>query len=216
MTDPILHGLGTFATVGATTTAFRCRRKLGDALSVKTKGMITMRMRQVLAAAALTVGGVAASGTPALASTNVERPFKSMSSGTIINDPCNLGPTGAVCDQAISTTFIATHLGRSSNSATGVLTIDFAAPCTPSGGGNGFLFDSTVQHTVVAANGDELYATTAVSGCADLGGGLTEPVGTYTITGGTGRFSGATGGGDVFTTVIGEAFASTWTGTLSY
>ena len=180
-----------------------------------------MRTRQLLtaamAAAALTVGGVAASGTPAVASTNVERPFKSMSSGTIVNDPCDPSqfPT-VVCDQTISTTFIATHLGRSSNSATGELTLDFSEPCIAPSGNGGVSFESTTQHTTVAANGDELYATTAVSGCADVGGGLTEPVGTFTITGGTGRFDGATGGGDISTTVIGDAFASSWTGTISY
>ena len=60
---------------------------------------------------------------------------------------------------------------------------------------------------------------------ADMFGGFTpaEPVGTYTITGGTGRFEHATGSGDLASDVgpiDPESGASTvsanWTGTISY
>jgi hypothetical protein len=60
--------------------------------------------------------------------------------------------------------------------------------------------------TLVAANGDELYLTTTAS--------------TYTITGGTGRFAGATGSGSLTAVTVGdpadEQVAITWDGDISY
>ena len=196
--------------------------QMGDALSVKTKGTTTMRMRQVLAAgvaaAAITVGGVAASGAPVLAGTSVERPFMLSTSGTITNEQpadCDLvflgtGEPTLECDQWIDQTGNATHLGLSSSSATGVLTLYVARPCP-----GGIQYASTTQTTFVAANGDTLEATTSVTGCSD-GVGLTEPQGTYSITDGTGRFLGAGGEGVVSSSVLGGAISSTWSGTLSY
>ena len=188
-----------------------------------------MRMRRVPAAAvavaAVTVGGVAASVAPAQASSPVERPFKSTSVGTITNEPppdCELvvlpGPEPTlVCDQSIDTVVIATHLGRSTSNATGVLTLFIARPCTTPDGQPGVEYASTTEQVIVAANGDELFATTSVTGCGD-GVGLTEPAGTYSITGGTGRFEGATGEGSVSTSVVSSegSFASSWTGTVTY
>ncbi|HUS43594.1 MAG TPA: hypothetical protein VMY16_13095 [Ilumatobacteraceae bacterium] len=181
-----------------------------------------MRMRQVLAAgvaaAAITVGGVAASGAPVLAGTSVERPFMLRTSGTVANEPlsdCDLvfiggGEPTLECDQGFDQTGNATHLGLSSSSATGVLTIYFLRSCP-----GGVEFASTSQTTFVAANGDTLEATTSVTGCGD-GEGLTEPQGTYSITGGTGRFLGAGGEGVVSSSVLNGAISSTWSGTLSY
>jgi len=184
-----------------------------------------MRMRQVLAAgvaaAAITVGGVAASSAPVLAGTSVERPFMLRTSGTITNEQpadCELvfldtGEPTLECDQGIDQTGNATHLGRSSSSATGVLTLYVLRPCPDNQ--PGVQYASTTQTTFVAANGDTLTATTSVTGCSD-GVGLTEPQGTYSITGGTGRFEGAGGEGVISSSVLGGAISSTWSGTLSY
>jgi hypothetical protein len=50
--------------------------------------------------------------------------------------------------------------------------------------------------TLTAANGDELFVSySATSGFPDPSTGAIHPQGTFTITGGTGRFAAATGGG---------------------
>ena len=119
--------------------------------------------------------------------------------------------------------FIGTHMGRSTNTSYGFLTLNFDRPCITPSDTEGVEFESIQYVTIVAANGDELTATTEVSGCGD-GETPAEPVGTYTITGGTGRFEhGATGSGDLASDVgpiDPESGASTlstnWTGTISY
>lgn len=66
---------------------------------------------------------------------------------------------------------------------------EFAA-FTPSG------FDITGNLTLTAANGDELFITYhATTPYPDPATGAFDPTGTFTITGGTGRFANATGGG---------------------
>jgi len=89
-------------------------------------------------------------------------------------------------------------------------------PCTtPEGNPAGTQLESNTDRTIVAANGDALSVSTTVTGCGD-GLGLTEPEGTCTVTGGTGRFAGATGEGDVSSSVLGGSIDTTWTGTLTY
>ena len=77
------------------------------------------------------------------------------------------------------------------------------------------MFESSQTQTIVAANGDELTVDTNVAGCAD-GETAAEPVGTYEITGGTGRFAAATGTGDVVAVALGTSLSNNWTGTISY
>ena len=98
----------------------------------------------------------------------------------------------------------ATHLGRVTTSTTE--TLDFTASAT----GAALIREGLM--TMVAANGDELhwaYSGTAsapgATGDVDLGG-------TFTVTGGTGRFATATGGG----TFTGSASVVTGLGLLSY
>lgn len=168
---------------------------------------------------ALVVAVAASSAVPVGASQDVERPFRSSASGTISIEPfldCDFsGFPDVVCDQVIETVFIATHLGKSTNTTTGLATLHVFQACTTPDGSTGVRYDVATSAVVVAANGDELYATTSVSGCGD-GIGLTEPAGTYTITGGTGRFDGATGAGTVSASTIGELFSNSWTGTITY
>ena len=189
-----------------------------------------MRRRQALGSvvvtAAVVVGTVAALGTSAEADSDVERPFRYRSTGTIENEPpgqCDLdqSETGELvlrCDQQFaSTDEVATHLGRSTSTATGVLTLFIFRPSctTPDGNPLGTQFESNTLRTIVAANGDALFTSTTVTGCGD-GVGVAEPVGTYTVTGGTGRFAGASGGGGVSSSVLGESIDTAWTGTITY
>jgi len=178
------------------------------------------------AAAAVTVAGVAASGTPAQAEQQVERPFRYVSEGTITNeDPlqgeCDLDTSGEpvlLCDQEFAgIDETATHMGRTTSTATGVLTLYILRPfcTTPEGNEFGTQFESNTERTIVAANGDELFFSTTVTGCGD-GFGLAEPAGTYTITGGTGRFAEATGGGEISSSVLGGSIDTIWTGTITY
>ena len=177
------------------------------------------------AAVAVTVAGVATSGTPAHADQQVERPFRYESEGTVFNEllPCggvSFLPGGEpvlLCDQDFAgINERATHLGRTSSTATGVLTVYVARPSctTPEGNPEGTQYESNTDRTIVAANGDELFVSTTVTGCSD--GGLTEPAGTYTVTGGTGRFDGATGGGAVSSIVVDGTISTIWTGTITY
>jgi hypothetical protein len=178
-----------------------------------------------LAAAAVTVAGVAASGTPAHAKMQVEKPFSYVSEGTVSNEPipqCDLSFPGGepvlLCDQEFAgTDERATHLGRTTSTATGVLTVFVARPpcTTPEGNVAGTQYESNTDRTIVAANGDALFVSTTVTGCSD-GVALTEPEGTYTVTGGTGRFAGATGEGNVSSSVLGGSIDTTWTGTVTY
>jgi len=189
-----------------------------------------MGKRQVfaaaIAAAAVTVAGVAASGTPAQAKQQVEKPFRYVSEGTISNEDatqgeCELDTSGEpvlLCDQEFAgIDERATHMGRTTSTATGVLTLFVVRPTcvTPEGNPFGFQFESNTERTIVAANGDELFVSTTVTGCAG-GVGLVEPAGTYTVTGGTGRFAGASGGGDVSSSVLGGSIDTIWTGTITY
>ena len=88
-----------------------------------------------------------------------------------------LGPTTALFGS--EGTGIATHLGR--YTITIALTLDFA---TSTG---------TEQSTLTAANGDLLYTTATTRGTPTGDGVTISVVETATITGGTGRFAGASG-----------------------
>ncbi len=179
-----------------------------------------------IAAAAVTVAGVAGSGTSAQAKVQVEKPFRLVSEGTIANETggdCEfqLLPSGELvllCGQEFAgVDERATHLGRTTSTGTGVLTLYVTRPpcTTPEGNPGGVLYESNSDRTIVAANGDELYVSLNATGCGD-GIGLTNPVGTYTVTGGTGRFAGAEGEGAVSSDVLGGSIDATWTGTITY
>jgi len=175
----------------------------------------------VLLVSSLVVAVTAIGAVPASAKQQVERPFKATESGTITY-VCDFSNFPDVpCDQEIETVLIGTHLGRSVRTSTGVATLHLGEPpCTTPEGTFGVPFDVVTDVVVVAANGDEMYAHAEVAGCGD-GVGVSEPVGSFTITGGTGRFDGASGGGDVSVTTSGGSplpgpFASSWTGTITY
>jgi hypothetical protein len=118
------------------------------------------------------------------------RPFKGVATGTVTG----VDPSGAV---VIAATGNATHLGDFTRTE-----YVFFGP------------DGTISGTVVftAANGDQLWA--------DFSGGFTSQTtlsGTYTFTGGTGRFSDATGTANFdATTLDGIHVAVSFDGSISY
>jgi hypothetical protein len=129
------------------------------------------------AAVALAAAGVLALAGPASAGEPV--PFKGGFAGTDVGTPIPNTPSAAVTVEAAGH---ATHLGRFTYTAR--ITVN-----TATGAGSGtFVF--------TAANGDTVYGT--ISGQA----AFTPPnvlsiAELATVTGGTGRFAGATGGFDV-------------------
>ena len=143
-----------------------------------------------LAVAALTVLGLALS-----ASADPSVPFGGQANVVITDvQPVSLGRLRLTA----SATGQATHLGRFTRTETVVLNL-----------ANG-TFAGTLVFT--AANGDQLYA--------DVAGGFTSPttaVGTYTFTGGTGRFQNASGGAAfAAVTADGIHFAITFEGAISF
>ena len=183
---------------------------------------------------ALVVAVTAIGATPAdAAKGGTDRPFSATGAGTNIiaeippPPPAPFPPGACVpsfddgrglqfdCDQTIELDFKGTHLGKSTYTAVGIIVLYFEEGCLTPGGGFGITFESSTAGTIVAANGDALTADVAVSGCAD-GETAALPSGTYTITGGTGRFADATGEGTVEAVAEGGALSNEWAGTISY
>ena len=72
--------------------------------------------------------------------------------------------------------------------------------------------------TMTAANGDKVFGTYSTEGFPNKAGDLIIH-GTFTITGGTGRFAGATGGGDLFAIAFfseGLPFIGLYEGTIDF
>lgn len=122
------------------------------------------------------------------------RPFMTTASGT---DTVSIGCDGGCVQATFNGTATSSHLGTSSWIAeltvplTGLTLTDNGELCGP----------ATGSATLPAANGDEVDFTYAGTICAL---DATNPIfgahsfsGTYTITGGTGRFQGATGTGEI-------------------
>lgn len=95
--------------------------------------------------------------------------------------PCNVTNTE-------TGTGVAEHMGRVSWSSTEVANfcVDPNNPATA-------LVTGTM--VITAANGDQVTQSYTTTVNADFGAGTLTAAGTYQVTGGTGRFSGATGGG---------------------
>ena len=108
------------------------------------------------------------------------------------NLPFRLGDEGTITFTGQSTattagTGNATHLGRIASD--GSLTIVGEASC-----GNEAGFAVEMQDTFTAANGDRLMTAITMQLCP-IAPGIYHGVGTYVVTGGTGRFARATGSG---------------------
>ena len=162
-----------------------------------------MSRKWIVAGAALIAGVISLSAaTPALANSS-QRPFRATLTETLSVE----GP--------LSGSGNATHMGKVSDS--GSLSVDKSNfPVS-------LVFSAT--GTLTAANGDEVffsYVVTQTDTASPPQGMNYDESGNYTITGGTGRFAGATGSGTIsgtcvssFTSTIGTC-NDTWTGTIGY
>ena len=99
------------------------------------------------------------------------------------------------------------HLGGST--VAGTVTAVGPAPC------DGFAAQHTV--TITASSGDQLFISVTATACTE-GTNQYHGFGSYTITGGTGRFAGATGNGamDGHCDFNAGTFTLTFNGTISY
>ena len=109
------------------------------------------------------------------------------------NLPFRLGDEGTITFTSLSTaatagTGNATHMGRIMSD--GNLTIVGQVSCN----GNEVGFAAEMQDTFTAANGDKVMTAITTQLCP-IAPGIYHGVGTYIVTGGTGRFSNATGSG---------------------
>ena len=82
-------------------------------------------------------------------------------------------------------------------------------------------FTATEQDTYTGANGDNVYQTVHDIICPTTTPGTFTLIGSFTITGGTGRFADASGSGTVrasitFTSATAGTFSGTQTGSISY
>ena len=149
--------------------------------------------------AGLGVAGLAtfAAAAPAFAGGPSNVPFKSAGNGT----ETSLSATGcqltlAGCTVQSTGTATSSHMGTGPYTST--LTVDWAA--ATSNGAGGFCAPASGTGTITAANGDTLNQSESGTVCEVGATGANDAhtfTGTYTNTGGTGRFAHATGGGSV-------------------
>jgi hypothetical protein len=148
---------------------------------VKTFYGNTSRFRLLIATAmliALVTIGVGASSATA----EITLPFKGSYSGAVQFT----GPSTAL----FTGSGISSHLGRGANEGNVTITGFITDPNIGCVGG---IVNTNVE-VLTAANGDSLTVTSHDVGCP-IGPGLYHGTGDWTVTGGTGRFSGATGQG---------------------
>jgi hypothetical protein len=164
-------------------------------------------MKKILMFAVVAVGAVALTASALAGPGGTNRPFKGTGSGettvTATGNP-------AVFRSASAGTIIATHLGKGTYTITATQTWTTCAVVAGT-------------FTFVAANGATVFATVAGTTCeiAPFDNTSYESDLALTITGGTDRFTGATGHFDIDGTSTGPAggpFDDAWTatGTISY
>jgi hypothetical protein len=133
-------------------------------------------------------------------SAGVQVPFRAAYSGTITFT----SPSTAT----LSAAGVATHLGAAT--AHGILASAPSASCDDG-------LSIGIHDILAAANGDQVAITVMLEACPTAPG-VVQASGTYVVTGGTGRFTGASGGGDY----VGVAdfntgrFSCALTGTISH
>jgi hypothetical protein len=119
--------------------------------------------------------------------------LSAMTASASENLPFRLGDEGTITFTSPSTattagTGNATHLGRITSD--GNLTIVGEASCID----NEIGFSAEMQDTFTAANGDIVTTAITMQLCP-IAPGIYHGIGTYVVTGGTGRFANATGSG---------------------
>ena len=126
---------------------------------------------------ALVVSAVLGLTGPAAAGELV--PLRARLEGSLTSTP--VAPPSTIFDIRTSATGNASHLGRFTMERLGRIDRSTAT------------LVGTASFTLKAANGDTVYGTFTITGSPTPTPGVINAVDTYTITGGTGRFAGATG-----------------------
>ena len=136
-----------------------------------------MYRHRFAASLALVVSAVLGLTGPAAAEELV--PLRARFEGSITATPVN--PPSTIFDIRASATGNASHFGRFTMES--LHRVDRSTLTTV----------GTASFTLKAANGDTVYGTYTITGSPTPTPGVINAVDTYTITGGTGRFAGATG-----------------------
>lgn len=172
-------------------------------------------MRRILIATVVAAGALAMPAAALAGPAGV--PFKSAGSGTetsLSSPGCQFTLQG--CTVQSNGTATSSHMGTGPYVST--LTVDWAAATSNRAGG--FCAPATGTGTITAANGDTLDQTEQGTVCEVGPTASNAPhsfSGTYTNTGGTGRFSTASGGGTVTGGDDGSGNSNYQeTGTISY
>ena len=139
--------------------------------------------------------GISLNAGVALAQGNTSLPFHSSGTGSESSlSALGCQFTVAGCTVESNGTGTSSHLGK--DTYVSDLTVNWAA--ASSNGNGGYCAPASGPSTITAANGDTLTLQNTGAVCEVGATGSSVPhtfTGTYTITGGTGRFQGATGSG---------------------
>jgi hypothetical protein len=130
--------------------------------------------------------------------------------------PFNGNGTGTFTDTSPTTVLIA---GTGHYDHLGLTTLRFPSTITGQAACGGFT--ATEQDNYTGANGDSVYLTVHDTICPTSSPGAFQLSGSFTVTGGTGRFVDASGSGTVsaavtFTSATSGTFAGKQTGTITY
>jgi hypothetical protein len=183
------------------------------------------RITSMLIFGLLLVALAAATVASAGAGNDKPRPYKNSGTGGQVEAPATCEPLGSDFCFATSSAGHASHLGKITETSEGIGTIlvgnGFGGLCLLRDGSTlGLEIHNVGTGTAVAANGDELYLTFENTICFDFStpptGVAGDITGSQVITGGTGRFEGASGS----TTTVGistfDGFSLVATGTIAY
>ena len=130
--------------------------------------------------------------------------------------PSTVVPAGPFTDTSATTVLIT---GTGYYDHLGFTTLRFPSTITGNAACGGFT--ATEQDTYTGANGDSVFQTVHDTICPTSTPGTFQLNGSFTVTGGTGRFIHASGSGAVsasvnFTSATSGTFAGTQTGTITY
>lgn len=155
------------------------------------------RTTRTLAFGLLVTVVVSAGVEPAAAAGNgrpVERPYKEKSfvSGEGDADCDSTDFPLVVCTFTYSGDLIANHIGRAHDRGVAVSTIDFSGSCDGPGGLVGLPMTQTLDAVITAADGSELFYEGVGRECV-VAGDQRDYTAEWWVTGGTGRFEGASG-----------------------
>ena len=146
--------------------------------------------RMSLAVVALIAALIAVTGQASAAS---QVPFRAALTNANATVPCPPNtPVPSFC-VAITGSGHATHMGEIQES--GFVVVSVGRPCGP-----GCVTDFA-RHTITAANGDQIVVETTGENSATADPTIRFRTGPYVVTGGTGRFSGASGSGTATATI---------------